>query len=251
MREKNGWNNDPERKKRYRGKILTLFFWLTAGLYVSIPLKEKGIYFSHDFMFHLNRIYGLAGGLSTQFPVRLQPFWMNDYGYPVSICYGDILLYIPALFYLAGVPLRAVYKGYMFFVNVFTAGIADYCFSRISGDKKTGKICSFLYTASLWRLADLYNRSALGEYSAIAFGPFLALGFWYLFRDQPDHRKGYFCLLAGYTGLIQTHLVSCVMAGIFTLLICIAELPKVFDKKVLERKKEKNKWKRNDFEWQW
>lgn len=221
---------DPDKYQNFGNSVLFLLF---TSLFVSIPLFSENLYFSHDVIFHLNRIYGIARGLPTQFPVRIQPFWMNDYGYAAGVCYGDVLLYLPAAFYMAGFPLRFVYKGYVFLINFLTAGISSYSFGIISGDKRIGKICGFLYTFSIWRMTDLYTRGALGEYSAMAFLPLLVLGIYLLLQEKPDYNRGIFFLIMGASGIIQTHVLTAIEVCVFLFPAFFLELRRFFRPKTI------------------
>lgn len=86
----------------------------------------------HDLHFHLYRIQGIADALAKgDFPVRMQYTQLYGYGYPVSICYGDLFLYFPALLVLLGVPVLCAYTIFALVVNVATAVITYRCLRRI------------------------------------------------------------------------------------------------------------------------
>lgn len=68
-------------------------------LLVSLPLFIKGVYAGHDSIFHLMRIESIADELQRgTFPIKVSSLWMDGYGYPVSVYYGDFLLYTAAVF---------------------------------------------------------------------------------------------------------------------------------------------------------
>lgn len=142
----------------------------------SLPLLSSGLNAGHDLQFHLKRIEGIAVELRNGvFPVRLSSMWMGGYGYPTSVYYGDILLYLPAILRLIGVPILTVYKIYVFCINILTAGIAFLCFRGIFRRESTAAVVTMAYCLSCYRLVNIYIRAACGEYSAIAFLPLIAL----------------------------------------------------------------------------
>ena len=183
----------------------------------------------HDSMFHCARIVGLAQELSAgNLPVRIQPNWLNGYGYAVSICYGDILLYIPALLYMLGVPLSVLYKLYILLINLGTVFISFFCYKKISGDKYIGIVCAALYCLSICRILNIYLRAALGEASAFMFLPLVLLGVKYIYTKDSDakDKNGWLLLCIGMTGIIQTHVISTEMVSIFIAITIIILLKK-------------------------
>ena len=218
---------------------------LAIGLCAIILLSFLPMYVDympegHDTDFHLLRISGIVNGLlaKEQFPVRIHSAIYNGYGYAMGVCYGDSLLYLPALMYIAGFPLRQVYKAYIFFINTITAVGSYYCFYRISGERRTAFTGCLVYSLSLWRLVDIYTRGALGEASAMAFLPFVVLGFWELFGNESEtssykeaRKRGILSLAFGYAGMIQVHVLSVIIVTIFSVLFCLICADRLFEKK--------------------
>lgn len=201
----------------------------------SIPLMTNYLMREQqDLAFHLTRIEGIVEGLlAGEFPVRIQPQWLNGHGYPASVFYGDVLLYIPAVLRLIGFDLQASYKLFVVFVNFATAGIAYLCFSKMSRSWKIGIAAAAVYTLNLYRLTNLYVRAAVGEYSAIIFFPIILYGLWYIFTEETETiRKSriWIILALGYLGILFSHLISCEMAGVFTIFACLLQIKKVFKK---------------------
>nr|WP_308624452.1 6-pyruvoyl-tetrahydropterin synthase-related protein [uncultured Eisenbergiella sp.] len=212
---------------------------IAAGIFVlaflsSIPLFSSYLYSGHDLTFHLLRIEGIKDALRIgQFPVRIQPDWFRGYGYASSIFYGDIFLYIPAVIRLLGFPLQTAYKIYIILVNLVTCFIAFSCFKRIVKSDFAAFIGCVLYVLSPYRLGNIYIRGAVGEYTAMAFFPFLVTGLYLLFSEasgEHDRKKGRNFLAAGFTGIMQSHMISCEMTIFFTLLLCLLFIKRVFKK---------------------
>lgn len=200
-----------------------------------IPLMTDYLLSGHDLAFHLARIEGIKNGLlDGQFPVRIQPQWLNGHGYPVSIFYGDLFLYIPAMLRIVGFTLQDSYKIFIVVVNVATAIISYMVFREIgNGNKKVGLFASALYTLGLYRIGNIYIRAAVGEYTAMIFFPIVLYGLWYVFsrkREELKSSKIWVVLAIGYLGILNSHLISCVMVGIFTVISCIFMVKQVFQK---------------------
>lgn len=200
-------------------------------IFACVPLFVNYLTSGHDLTFHLMRIEGLAEGLKQgQFPVKMQPLWLNDYGYPVSVMYGDLFLYLPALLRIVGFSLQTAYKIYLAFIQLVTAVTSYVCFKEVSGERKLGVVGCFLYMFATNRMTNIYYRSAVGEYTALAFFPLVFLGLWYLLgkeeTEQTDRKKTFFLLVTGYTCILQSHLLSFNIAIIFSLLYCLLSFKK-------------------------
>ena len=210
------------------------FILIIAALFSSLPLFIPGIegHFGQDLGFHINRIEGIyLELLNGQFPVRMQSFWMDGYGYPVSIYYGDFFLYFPALLRLLGVPVVAAYKAYLLTVNVLTVLISYHCFFRMTGDRSLGAIGAFVYATTNYRLLDLYIRAAVGEYTAMAFLPLVVYGVWLIYGDEC--RRAIVPLVTGMSGILLSHIMTLEITGICLIVICIFNLKKTFSPEVL------------------
>ncbi len=183
----------------------------------------------HDVPFHYSRIIGLAEGMANgSFPVKIQPGWLWGYGYASSVCYGDILLYFPAMLYMLGVPIIHAYKIYILLINAGTLTISYYCYKKISGNEYVGVTCAALYCLSITRLLNIYLRTAVGEYSAFMFLPLVLFGVWKIYTQQSKFFKdGGLFLCLGMTGVIQTHVISTEMSCIFIAIAVLLMIPKM------------------------
>ncbi len=222
------WHNIGKMKKHFYVLLGLACIFMVSSLSVMGTFHAEG----HDTMFHFARIVGLADGiLGGDFPVKIQPGWLHGYGYATSACYGDALLYFPAILYLLGVPLIHAYKLYIMFINLGTTLIAYLCFKKISCSQYIGVACAAVYCLSVSRILNIYLRAAVGEYSAFMFLPLIILGIHQIYdkerKDQPGN--GWILLSLGMTGIIQTHILSVLMVCIFialTVLLLIHQMSK-------------------------
>lgn len=221
----------------YRDKVdwVVIIGILGSAILASCGLFGEYYQWGHDIDFHLVRIEGLKDGLlSGAFPVRIQPNWVNGYGYAVAVMYGNSTLLLPALLRIIGVTVQDAYKCFVFAINLGTAISAYYCFKKISKNKNVGLVSSIIYTLSVYRMCDIYIRAAVGEFTAMMFLPLIVLGFYYAFAEdskQEDYGKHLWQPVLGFSGLIQSHILSCQMVAVFIVLLCLICIKKVFEKR--------------------
>ncbi len=189
-----------------------------------------------DLAFHLQRIEGVYKGLlSGQFPVRIQPQWIDDHGYAVSVFYGDILFYFPALLRMIGFTLQDAFKIYMLVILTGTTFISFISFKKIFNDETAALAGTVLYVCSNEHIYSRYY-SWVGSFSAMMFYPIILAGLYILFeRDIRDkhYKRTWLYLLIGFSGILQTHMISCLLVSLFTAILCIICIKKFFRKETL------------------
>lgn len=210
---------------------------LGITLICSLGFFTRYLMMGHDAVFHMNRIEGLKDGLlAGNIPVRIQPNWNYGWGYAVSMMYGDLLLLFPSLMRICGFTLSTAWKTFHIMINFATAAIAFYSFYKMCGKKYLALLASLLYCTSFYRLACIYIRSAVGESAVMMFLPLVVLFFWYAWQDDTENENYGSNLLApviGFTGMIQTHVLTCEMAALFIVIFCVIMIRRLLRKKTL------------------
>lgn len=200
----------------------------------SLWIYGRGMPMRDDTLFQWARVWELANGIKNgDFPVRIQPGWANGYGYAVSVFYGDLFLYFPALLVLLKIPLSIACKIYLLTINFGTILLSYITFRKIGKQRTIGLLCSAVYTLSSYRMCNVYYRGAVGEYTAMMLLPVVVLGLWNIIfenTEEQDYRKQWMILSLGMTGIIMTHVLSCEMMTVFLILLCIIAARRVFEK---------------------
>ena len=208
-------------------------------LFACLPLGLGYLPYGHDLSIHLTRIEGLKNGLlAGQFPVRLDPAIVNDKGYPFSLMYSDLLLYPAAVLRILGFSLETVYRLYLLVITAATALITHYVLGRMLGSARVALVGTALYVLSFYRLTNVFVRAAVGEYSAMVFLPLVLYGLWRIYTQErkTDRRSAPWCWLSlaiGFTGLLQTHLLTTEMAALFVAIFCLVRFRQTFTRPVL------------------
>lgn len=183
--------------------VLTSVPFFTDGIMTVVDRNTVG-----DNNIHLMRIVGLAEGLRDgDFPVYIQPVWLDDYGYAMPIFYGDLFLYLPAALFLIGFPLFWVYNFYLLFVNFATVIIAFFCYKGIFKEHKIALICSIISACSVYRVTTMVNYESLGVFTSFAFLPLIAYGM-YLICFESKSQKAWIIMALGMTFLLNSHLLT-------------------------------------------
>ena len=222
----------PIRSVRMRYSALVI---VGIVLLACLPLGFDYLVYGHDMSIHLTRIEGLkAGLLSGQFPVRMDPEIANGKGYPFSLMYSDLLLYPAAILRIIGFSLQQVYQLYVLAVTLATALVTRYCLKKIFASEGIALTGTALYVLSAYRLTNVFIRAAVGEYSAMIFLPVVVYGFWRIYtQSKQSSRLAWLPLAVGFSGLLQTHLLTTEMTVIFAVIFCLVTAKRTFRKPVL------------------
>lgn len=207
-----------------------LFLLFLYAILISTPLFSSHIILGHDIYFHLNRIEGIKEGLlAGQFPVRIHAFQLNGYGFPAGVFYPDLFLYLPALLRLIGIPLNIAYNSFCFLLNLTTAILSWWAFSRLTSSIRVGAVSALFYSGFFYRLANFYSRSALGEMAAMAFLPAALISLWLLLRKSPSIWPA---VVLTFTAILQSHIISSLFLAGAALLQLLISWNRLKEKKV-------------------
>lgn len=214
--------------------------FVVAGLIVLLTILLSRPFLTNwlgnvgDVSYHLERIDGVARSIvDGVFPMRLESNFPYEYGYADGILYGSTLLYIPAILWLIGFPVLYYYNIFIILINFATILTAFYCFRGMFRDKYIGLMCSALYACSLYRITVLYGRGCLGEGCAQIFLPLLLYGYYRLFTEDTEEKRYksiWLILVIGYSGVLQSHTLTCELALIWTCVVCLVNVRRIFRK---------------------
>lgn len=213
-------------------KKLVWFGIPALAVLASLPLFTDYMIIGADSIFHWMRIEALAQSISQgNIPARIESLWLYGHGYANSIFYCDTFLTLPALLRLIGFDMNVSYGLYVFAVNLATALIAYFCFKGCFNSRYIGMFGSMLYTLAPYRIYNIYNRGAVGEYTAMTFLPLLVYGFYLIFTgdiEKKEYKRYWLIPALGFSGIIQSHVLSCEITGVFTVLLCLIMIKRVF-----------------------
>lgn len=213
-------------------KQLVIFGVPILALASSLPVMVDYDIIGADLIYHLMRIEALTYSIRQgELTSRISSAWLAGHGYASSIFYADTFLMIPALLCILGFSLNSAYLLFVTAVNLATAWISYFSFQKCFHNRLIGMFGCVLYTLAPYRMYNLYNRAAVGEYTAMIFLPLLVCGFYKIYTDDLE-RKGYLwnwvIPVIGFSGIIQSHALTCEMVGAVVVFMCLLLWKKTF-----------------------
>lgn len=224
-----------KREKRPDKAERKILFGLVAiFLFSCTNLLTDYAYGGDDVFFHANRIEGIAREwIAGNFSAGPEAFCMYGMGYPMSIMYPGVLLWPAIFFRVIGFDLAFCLKANIVVVNLLTTLLSYVSFKNIFESRRIGLWGSGVYTLSLYRLYDIYDRSAVGEFTAMAFFPLICWGLTRVFSDKEEvvkDKKTVLTLAFGYMGVLYSHVLSLEFVTAYTIILCLLLWKRFFRK---------------------
>ena len=204
-----------------------------VGLLISIPFIWVQIKTTDDGWLHLIRLIGLDNSISDgNFPFLVAPYFCRDFGYSMLAFYPPIVTYIP---YILGLIAGAFRVGIKIFaaLTVIFSGIFMYNFvHEVTKNKGISFLSAVIYMVFPYRLEVLYNRFAIGEFTAFLFIPLVFQGLYNLLHEDG---KKHFYIAIGAIGLLLSHTISTVFTALFCVVYILFNIKRFFKKEVIKK----------------
>jgi hypothetical protein len=176
------------------------------AMLVSWPFFSYQTILGHDIPFHLTRIESLKEGLLLgQFPVRLNGLQLNGYGTMDHTMYPHLFLYVPAVLSACGLPTLIAYNVMGILLNIVTVFATWWAFRNLISDRFAAMLATSIYACFLYRLVDLFSRSAVGEAWSMAFFPMALVSFSLLCQGK---KEVWLYVLLSWSAILQSHIIS-------------------------------------------
>ena len=168
---------------------------------------------SQDITFHINRFVGLANAFEEgQILPKIYPYANNGFGYATPLFYCDLFLYPFAILYHFGLSAVWCYKLCVLFYTTLGNIFIYLIFKKETNNRKLSLFASFLYLTCSYHLLNIFIRGALGEILAMTFVP---LVLYAIYRILVKHEDCFVFLGISFSLLVQSHLISSLLYGIF------------------------------------
>lgn len=205
---------------------------LVVAIIVSLPLLKISLLGTGDSRLHLLRILGLRNAIqSSNFPYIITPFYCNNFGYATNLFYPQLTTYLPYILKVFTTSYENAMELFTF-LTIFLSGIFMYNFTKeLSNNKVISLISSIIYITFPYRFECIYERCAIGEFTALVFLPILFQGLYNLInKDKSKH----YLIAVGAAGLLLCHTITTVYAAIFCVIYILFNAKKFFKKDILK-----------------
>lgn len=201
---------------------------LGVALLATSPMFSTYLYNGDDLCYHLARIEGIKDGiLDGQVPVIIMPEALKGNGY-LNAMYPYLFLYIGAFLRICRVSIGLSYKVIIFLANLGSALCAYYAFKSVSKSRRAVILAVVLYTLMPYRFTNIFSRGDLGETLALTFWPLLIAGMYHVILGD---RKKWYYLVIGFSGILQSHILSVTFAAGFCIIAALVFIVDVWKEK--------------------
>ena len=206
---------------------------IIIGLLVSIPLFKMQVASSDDGRFHLLRLIGLDYAFKfSSFPFLVFPFFCNNWGYSMTSFYPPIVTYIPYILSFFTNNFANALKLFAMITTILS-GIFMYNFvNEITKKKIIALFSAIIYMIFPYRFEDIYNRYAIGEFTAFVFIPIVFQGLYNLLNGD---KKRHYYIAIGATGLMLSHTISTLYTAIFCIIYIFCNIRKFNNKDIIKK----------------
>ena len=228
--------------------IVRIISFSIIWLITSAPILCGYTVLTADGPYHMERVEGLANAIRAgMIPVRIEPSWLQGYGYGNGLFYCDLFLVIPAVLRIIGFSVTTSYNTYLLLVNAFVIIVSNYSFRKMVKNEYIAILMSSLYSLSEIKFYQFIVKGTLGEGTALIFLPLVLVGLYQILYEEnsiekttgekdkrtTDNKSGWINLSIGYIGLICSHILSTEITVFVTMLFVLLNLKRVFKRGVI------------------
>lgn len=216
-----------------KDKVIHYIIIIAASLIAAIPLINLRIYGTDDGYVHMLRIFGMEQILKEQnFPPFIYSKFANGFGYAINLFYSPIVTYGPLFFRIFGLHYYTCLKLFAYSTILISCFTMYNFLYEVSKKREIATLGAVIYAFIPYRLETIFNRFAIGEFTAYIFFPMLFHGLFNLLKG--DGKKHYYIAIAAI-GLILTHTISTEYSAIFALLYIVFNFKQLKNKGVIRK----------------
>lgn len=201
---------------------------ILLGVIICIPLFTMDLTNNNEYIIHMIRPISVKQIISNGvFPPLISYKHMQGFGYGINIFYGVFTTYIPILISYLTNSMSLSIKIFTL-LSVIFSGIYMYIFvQNVTKKRLISLISSLIYMLAPYKLTNIYDRAAVGEYVAFIFIPIIFNGLYYLINNE---KKGNYYVIIGASLLILTHTITTIYTVLFCALFLLFNIKRILNK---------------------
>ena len=216
-----------------KDKVIHYIIIIAASLIAAIPLINLRIYGTDDGYVHMLRIFGTEQILKAGvFPPFIYSKFANGFGYAINLFYSPFVTYGPLFFRIFGLHYYTCLKLFAYSTILISCFTMYNFLYEVSKKREIAILGAVIYAFIPYRLETIFNRFAIGEFTAYIFFPMLFHGLFNLLKG--DGKKHYYIAISAI-GLILTHTISTEYSAIFALLYIVFNFRQLKNKEVIRK----------------
>lgn len=216
-----------------KDKVIHYIIIIASSFIASIPLINLRIYGTDDGFVHMLRIFGTEQILKTGiFPPFIYSKFANGFGYAINLFYSPFVTYGPLFFRIFGLHYYTCLKLFAYSTILISCFTMYNFLYEVSKKREIAILGAVIYAFIPYRLETIFNRFAIGEFTAYIFFPMLFHGLFNLLKG--DGKQHYYIAISAI-GLILTHTISTEYSAIFALLYIVFNFKQLKNKGVIRK----------------
>lgn len=96
---------------------------------------------------------------------------------------------------------------------------------KITGSDISASLAGIFFLMFTYHLDDAFMRNAVGETFSLCFLPLIVTGIFII--ANTDEKRGWLWILIGCTGVLNSHVLSCILAAVLIILLIIVNIRKL------------------------
>ena len=210
--------------------IVSLIFLMLAFIISILPTFDiYKLNFGHDLEPHTLAIKGIEEGIRYHnFPLYIN--YIADYsrGSCRYIVYPYLFMYVPAIIDMIVNNINVAFNIYIIIINFISLIITYYSSYLIAKDKKISVMATIFLLLFFYRLFNIYDRQAFGEYTALVYYPLVIASIYNIFFDD---KSKWYLLPLGLTCIVQSHVLTFFYLSLMIIVFCVINIKKIISNK--------------------
>lgn len=213
------------KNSKYIGYLLVI---ILSCIFMA-PIFSMDLSQNSEYRIHMSRVLAINSVIKDGiFPPIIASNFMRGFGYALNLFYGPITTYVPIILLNIFGNSGLAIKIFAFFTVIFSGYTMYHFIFGVTKRKSIATLGALIYISAPYKLSNIFDRGAVGEYTAFIFIPLVFEGIYKIINDN----KNSYILCIGIIGLVLTHTISAIYTAIFAIVFLILNLKKIKNFKV-------------------